>query len=488
LTTQRFPEAAQHLGRLAELPAAPNQQRLMSGVAAVDIYENKLNDLRAALAVLVKLHAAGLSNLPVRERLARIAAKVEAWEDATSVLGELMHERESSAGRIDAARLAMAIRRDRMNSAESAEAAVGKLLDESPGDEEALDLVLSTRYPESFWRKRLQTGLGTVVKVVTDNPLDAERVDRLARIAERLGNVPLRQAALGALVALGVEPAEIDPELRKIDERVARVPSIRIDDASLPELFDPEDRGVLPDLFKELASTIAEALGPSLAALGVGKKERVDPRAGLPVRNEIAAWAGALGIGEFELYIGGKDPEGVYGVATEVPAIVVGSRVAAPLSPALRQAVARELLALRRGTSVLRHREPAEVGALVAAAGKVAGVEIPSPPFAMLGEFQRQLGKEMPRRVRKVLPELLSRLVSSAEDSHAWYRAAISSLDRMAAVAAGDVSWVLCNGDVMSRGRLGASVEAQERARRLLSFVLSPTYLALREKLGMGVR
>jgi tetratricopeptide (TPR) repeat protein len=488
LTTQRFPEAAQHLGRLAELPAAPNQQRLMSGVAAVDIYENKLNDLRAALAVLVKLHAAGLSNLPVRERLARIAAKVEAWEDATSVLAELMHERDSSAGRIDAARLAMAIRRDRMNAPESAEAAVGKLLDEAPGDEEALDLVLSARYPESFWRKRLQAGLGAVVKVVTENPLEAERVDRLARIAERLGNVPLRQAALGALVSLGVDPAEIDPELRRIDERVARVPSIRIDDSSLPELFDPEDRGVLPDLFKELASTIAEALGPSLAALGVGKKERVDPRAGLPVRNEIAAWAGALGIGEFELYIGGRDPEGVYGVATEVPAIVVGSRVTAPLSPALRQAVARELLALRRGTTVLRHREPAEVGALVAAAGKVAGVEIPSPPFAMLGEFQRQLGKEMPRRVRKVLPELLGKLVASRHDSHAWYRAATSSLDRMAAVAAGDVSWVLCNGDVMSRGRLGASVEAQERARRLLSFVLSPTYLALREKLGMGVR
>lgn len=488
LTTQRFPEAAEHLARLAELPAAPNQQRLMSGVAAVDIYENKLGDLKSALAVLVKLHAAGLSNLPVRERLARVAAKVESWEDATAVLTELMYERESSSGRIDAARLAMAIYRDRLNAPEKAQAAVGKLLDEAPGDEEALDLVLAAPFPESFSRPRLEAGLDAVVAVVTENPLDADRVDRLARIAERLENAPLRQAALGALVALGVDPAEIDPELCRIDERVARLPSIRIDDDALPELFDPDDRGVLPELFKELASTIAEALGPSLAALGVGKKERVDPRAGLPVRNEIAAWAGALGLGEFELYIGGRDPEGVYGVATELPAIVIGSRIQAPLSPAARQAVARELLALRRGTTVLRHREPAEIGALVAAAAKVAGVEIPSPPFAMLGEFQRQLGKEMPRRVRKALPDLLHRLAASGQDTHAWYRAATSSLDRMAAVAAGDVSWVLCNGDALSRGRLGASVEAQERARRLLSFVLSPTYLAVREKLGMGVR
>jgi hypothetical protein len=57
----------------------------------------------------------------------------------------------------------------------------------------------------------------------------------------------------------------------------------------------------------------------------------------------------------------------------------------------------------------------------------------------------------------------------------------------MAAIAAGDVSWVLAS-DPARRGLRAASVEGQERARRLLSFVLSPSYLALREKLGMGVR
>ena len=206
------------------------------------------------------------------------------------------------------------------------------------------------------------------------------------------------------------------------------------------------------------------------------------------MRNEIAAWAGALGIGEFELYIGGRDPHGVFAVATEVPALVIGSAVSAPLAPQYRQAVARELFGLRRGTTVLRHRDPAEIAALTVAAAKVAGVEIPSPPFAMLAEFQRQLGKEMPRRVRKALPELAARIQSSRAEATSFYRAATSSLDRMAALAAGDVSWVLCEGNAAGRGRLGASVEAQERARRLLSFVLSPTYLSLREKLGMGLR
>jgi cellulose synthase operon protein C len=84
------------------------------------------------------------------------------------------------------------------------------------------------------------------------------------------------------------------------------------------------------------------------------------------------------------------------------------------------------------------------------------------------------------------LPELALPVVQSGQDPIAWTRAATSSLDRMAVVAAGDVSWVL--GGVEGRGRLGASHEAEQRARRLLSFVLSPAYLMLREQLGMGVR
>ncbi len=119
------------------------------------------------------------------------------------------------------------------------------------------------------------------------------------------------------------------------------------------------------DAHPDASPTLCEQLGPSLAAYGITKKERVDARLGLPIRNEIAAWAGALGVGEFELYVGGRDADAVVAIASEMPAIVLGSGVTTPLSPRHRQAVARELFALRRGTTVLRHRESAEIGALV---------------------------------------------------------------------------------------------------------------------------
>jgi hypothetical protein len=298
---------------------------------------------------------------------------------------------------------------------------------------------------------------------------------------------PLRQAALGAVVALGGGSPEIDRELYAIDQRVARLPRIAIDEHAIPELCDPDDRGPITELMPLVAATIAEAIGPALGAFGVAKKDRVDPREGLPLRNEVASWAGALGVGEFDLYVGGQDAGAVVAVATERPALVIGAGVGAPLDAVHRQAVARELFALRRGTTILRHREPAAVAALIVATASAAGVRVPSPAYALLDEFQRELGKALARKVRKAVAPLADRIAVSGQDPVAWVEAATASLDRLAAVAAGDVSWVLA-ASAVERGRPSASQESRARRTRLLRFVLSPAYLTVREQLGMGVR
>lgn len=482
-----FAEAAANLARLAALSDAPKQQRLMSGVAAVDLYENKLGQSQRALEVLTQLYQEGLSSLPVRERLARTAAKVHAWAQAADVLCELMEERDTPEGRLEAARLAMAIYRDRLQQPVQGERAVRRLFRESPADGEALDLVLSGVFPAVTSRELLANAQSSLVKLLARDPMQPVAVDRLARLAAFLAHAPLRQASLGVLVALGSGTPEIDAELAILEQRVAGLPQIAIEEKALPNLCDPEDQGSLPGLFRLLAPCLADALGPALSTFGVSKRQRIDPRSGLAVRNEVASWAGALGLGDFDLYVGGSDDHGVVGVAGERPSLIVGGAVTAPLSAAHRQAVARELFALKRGTSILRHRDPSDIAALTVAAVRIAGNDLPSPKYALLDEFMRQLGKEIPRRVRKDLPEVAARVSSERPDVVAWVRAATSSLDRLAAIAAGDVSYVLAvaNG---ARGRIGASVAAQERAARLLAFVLSPRYLELREQMGMGVR
>jgi hypothetical protein len=487
ITQSNFAEAAENLSRLAALEEAPHQQRLMSGVAAVDLYENKLNDTPRALEILVTLHESGLSTLPVRERMARAAAKVGAWNHATNILQHLMSERATSEGRIEAARLAMAIWRDKLQQPARAEGAVAKLLEESPEDGEALDVLLETKFPATLKRHLLLRGRFAIVEALAKEPIDLERVVRLSSVAKALSDFPLRQATLGVMKSLTGSDPSVEQELSLLDERVARVPQVAVDDKTIGIIGDPDDYGPLTSLFAALADALSEALGPSLEGLGVGKKHKVDPRSGLPIRNEVGAWAGALGLGEFDLYVGGNDPNAVHGIAGEIPAIVVGSGVSAPLTPDGRQAIARELFALRRGISVTRTRDDTTVAAIVVAACRLSEVRIDAPPYAMLSEVQRLLGKALSRRTRKALPDLCRAVVAEDRDFRAWARSALASMYRMAAIAAGDVSLVLSDALGAPLSRLPDLIPNDDRARRLVSFVLSPRYLELRGKLGMGV-
>jgi hypothetical protein len=64
----------------------------------------------------------------------------------------------------------------------------------------------------------------------------------------------------------------------------------------------------------------------------------------------------------------------------------------------------------------------------------------------------------------------------------------MASLDRMAAAATGDVSWVLSGPNGSGRGDAPETTEGKLRAERILSFILSPAAFAVRDGLGLGVR
>ncbi len=489
ITMGKFGDAADYLGRLSKIKEAPTQQRLMSGIAAVDIYENKLNAPDKALNVLVALHEAGLSTPPVRERLARVAARTGAWTRATTILEQLMNEREKREGRMEASRLAMAIWRDKVKEPLKAQDAVTKLLDESNDDGEAIDMVLTTSYDSSLQKRLLSRAKSVLLTKLAEDPCDADRAERLSKIAQFENDPGLRQSTLGCLVSLGRSNATISAELKKIDSRVATRPQIVLDAKAMAEIADPDDGGPIAELFVQMAETVTLSLGPTLSSMNVGRKERVDSRGGHPLRVAIAEWMGAVGFeGDFELYVGGPDPNGVYGMAGDEPAIVLGSAITAPFDAATRSAVARTVFALRRGITSLRTRDENTIASVVIAACNEVDIKVANPGYAVYNEIQRAVHKEISRKVRKSIGETCLKVVSSKQDARAWAAAARRSLDRMAVIAAGDVSIVLSDVLGTPRDQLGSTVPENERARRLLSFVLSPNYLELRKKLGMGVR
>ena len=199
----------------------------------------------------------------------------------------------------------------------------------------------------------------------------------------------------------------------------------------------------------------------------------------------VAQQRDTVGVGRGEVEVVQYDE---HGVACEVPAIVFGSGITTPLDATARSGVARTVFALRRGITSLRTRDEATVASVVIAACNEVDIKVPNPGYAVYGEIQRAVHKEISRKVRKSIGDVCQRVVSSRQDARAWAFAARRSLDRMAVIAAGDVSIVLSDILNVPRDQLGSVVPENERSRRLLSFVLSPSYLELRKKLGMGVR
>lgn len=486
ISSHQLPEACKYLDQLARLDAAPDKQRLMSAMAAADIYETKLGQADRAVSLLLMLIDAGLATLAVRERLARCAAQAENWQLASEVSLGLAEDRETSAGRVEAARLAMSICREKMAAPAAALPAVECILAELPADLEVIDFLLEQPFPAEQEQPLFLRVKNALCEHLRQDPFDAESIDRLAQLTAVLDDRPLRQVALGALVTLEAGTQEMLEELAALDARVARAPAVALDAGCYAAMTAPGDSGPISELFRQLAPLYNETLGPSLTVLGVTKKHRLDPRAGLPLRNEIAAWAGALGLGEFDVYVGGVTPDDVVGVPAETPALVIGTALSSPLSPEHRQLVARELYAIRQGTSLLRHRSPAEVAALVVATCRLAEVTVMAPPYAMAEEFLRLLNASIPRKTRKLLPSLCAPLANFDLESSDWFAAAIASRDRMATVAAGDVSLVL--GPDAAPGTVDDTVTLEERRRRVLPFIFSPEYLSLRSRLGVAVR
>jgi len=480
-----FDEAATSLARLAMLDGAPAKNRVTAGVAAVDLYEKKLDRYDKALEVLLSLHQARLSTLPVRERLARAAARTGAWNEATSMLEELMNERPDADGRIEAARLAMTIHRDRLMRPQGAAAAIVKLLEEAPADGEALEMLLETQHPWTVRDRLLDNARRALVDALQKRPTDVTALRRLAKVGRALSDEPLHRVALAVLVSLGAADARTEQTVVHLGTRKSRPPQIAVGDTILRALLAPGDEGPIADLFMQLGPTLVEAFGPTLQGSGVGRRDKVDPRSGLALRNEIAAWAGAFGVREFDLYVGGSDPLGVQGIPGNPPALVVGAAINAPIAPLARARVARELLGIVRGTTVVRLRDDTTVAAIVVAACKIGQVPIRHPSYAVLAEVERLLGKAIARRTRKLLPPLCEAIVSRSADARSWAKRALASQDRVGVLASGDPSVVLADLFGISDGNLAPAVNGNPRAEELLRFVLSPQFLELRRALGL---
>jgi hypothetical protein len=402
-----------------------------------------------------------------------------------------MRERPERDGRIEAARLAIAICRDRLGKPERALDAVARLLEESPGDGDALDFLMSVTTSAPAWLEArhslLAAGRDALLVQLHERPADAQVQRRLARVAYTLGDANLEQSALSCAQALGDRDIASEQRLSLLGGRKPHLPQAEMTLDRMGQLLVPGDDGPIAELFVVLGPTLAEALGPTLSSLGVHpKKDRIDPRSGTALRNEIATWAAAFGIRVFDLFVGGDDPLGVQAIGFDTPAFIVGASVRAPLSPFLRGRIAREAFAINRGTSLTRTRDDMTIAAIAAAACNIVNIPCAIPQATVLADTERALSKAMSRKIKAAIVPICSAFVTRKQDAAVWAGRARASQGRIAALASGDVAAVLGDALGLASHAMGSVVVRDDaRAHDLLRFVLSRPYFDTRRALGL---
>lgn len=487
ISIESYGRAALELAELAGLGNAPPEQRHLSAMTAIDLFDTKLGDLDGALRTFGLVRDVPGNLQPLIEHLVAACARHERWEDAVSLLEDLQVHSGTPTERAEAARLELAILRDELDQPDRALTSVRTLLTELPGDPEAVDFVLDGVFSEALTNQVLTEQLPGIL-AYSAAELDADAAARLARVAEELDHLDLRLLSLSTLVLAGSPSGEVFGELDQLLARCAATPQMAIPRETLASIIAPGDDGPLLEVLRIIGPFLPELLGPSLRTLGLGRKERKAAAEAIAVRSEVNAWTGALSTREVELYIANRGGYEVLGLADEKePSLVIASD-ARSLGVRDRGQVAAWLFGLSRGTSVCRSRPATEVAALLTAACRVGGAVLDVPPFALTAEFERLLARELPRKARKAIEPLVGQVVTERQDPLAFAMAARDTLNRVAALACGDFSHVILTESERAASTRNLDRQRQEQLAPLLAFCLSPTYLQIREQLGLSAR
>jgi hypothetical protein len=165
--------------------------------------------------------------------------------------------------------------------------------------------------------------------------------------------------------------------------------------------------------------------------------------------------------------------------------VLVGSDVTTPLSPSQRAQVALQLAATHLQTLPLLSRSPAQAARLIFAA--MAASECTLPTSIMkeeLGELPRSVGRALPRKVKKALPDLARTLPDQGSAMEHHIQVALQHTRRLALLISGHLQPALEN--VLGALPSSEAIAGSPQALDLIATWTSSNMDALRNRLGFA--
>ncbi|RLB49562.1 MAG: hypothetical protein DRJ42_20775 [Deltaproteobacteria bacterium] len=462
----------------------PLTQKRLSILGAANFLEKKLDDPSGALVELEKLVELGLGDASLFERMAGIAERADDFPSAVAALGRAAEVTEGP-DRAAVERRAAAMLHDELSDDAGAMSAYRRALEATPTDLEAAEGLIEL-VVDPVDRETASRSFETAVRVeLDDDPTEAEALRKLIAAARWRGDSDLEYRTLDVLHGIGAANA---------DETAARTRLVQSAKKTPTSTLTPEVRALLRPPVEEPIAELAKLVWEAIADLdhldpgsfGVGRSNLINAKTESPLRRAISAWAGALGGGLHDLYVGGEDGRVVAVMpGKKGPTWVVGKKVNAPLDHQVRFLVAQLGFAYAEGTLpfVLRSADDAATILYAAAAAGEAPL-LAGSARAGLAELTKALGKKMARKTRKAVPAIAQTIRDTGVGVPAFCEATQRAALRAGLVGAGELR-------VPLEALLGNEIDAaaardHAEARALVTFWLSEQARTVRSALGVA--
>ncbi len=509
LVDRHLEPAADSLRAVALHPESPQEQREQAGLYAADLLEN-LDRPRDAVALLNQLGRLGVPQAVTLSRRARASALAGDWDVALSAFRALAEEEDDIGQRLEAAKMMLAIVRDHIGDSDALKDAARLVLRDAPTDADAVDVIIAENVNPEERSRLLEPALLECNQALRQSPLDSFQIRRFHLLTENTGHPELERIALGmtALTASLEEPEHA--RLKELHEACKKNPTAPLSSADLEAIAAPGQLGIFAQLATKATPFIARAALPSLAALGVTENMRIPPHRSGPHHEETRAWTEALGITQYDLFIGGTHPETIAalfsspnensGRASEEtdpralhqngprstdlrPAILFGAGIPFPLPPPSRARLAYLLFSGVLDVSPLLSMPFSEAQAWLSAVAYLTTLEIANEEPDPIEERTRVLAGLIDRQQSEELARLTSDIERAGNHPSDLARAALTGAAKIAVLAHGEPSILrqlpeLLPQDETLRERLLADI---------IRFCISDSFLHLRRKLGLDL-
>ncbi|MFW6085644.1 MAG: tetratricopeptide repeat protein [Myxococcota bacterium] len=330
-------------------------------------------------------------------------------------------------------------------------------------------------------------------RMVDRQPTDASAWRELARMYQSVGRLRDARVAIEPLVALGAATGREHQLIEASPPRPGAVAG-SLAETSLQRLtrFGPGDRAAA-DLMSLLSRGLGKLYPPDLEAFGLVSRDRIHPRADVPLMRLVTTLARAFGGVELDLYVHRIRGRGVCVELGERPALLVPASL--PEAPIAQQVflLSRPLVHAAQGFQAVGKLTPREIEVLLASAARSVqpgyGRGLTSEEF--LDDQARRIHKALPRRTRKAMELAVDRYVQAPRvDFPAWCAAVRRTANRVAAVVADDLMAVLLALRATERELSDLAppelVRTSAMASDLLRFWGSDEAQSLRAELGMA--